>query len=365
MSDELDTSSSTGSTAAAASAPAAAAAPATPAAAEPARQAGRSAAESAFERAAARRSATTTDATASTNTSPAAEQAPVEGGASTPVDGGSEDGKTTATPAAGATGAATPAADSTVQAPADWPEAERAKFDALPPEGRDVTLGFYKRMQGAFTQGMQTLARERQQHAELVQTAERFQQDPKGVLQVLAQQAGVPIFFTEAEARGEIPEFETQADMAAWVARQTEEKLAARQQAEREQLAREHAQRTAGEALARELGDAAKAHPDFAAHQPRVLDVLRRAPGLTVEEAYGLATLPGLLELARAGRSAQTELAALKAEAEKARKAATAPATRSAGSGSPAAPKPNLSPAEAAFARAEARLAAARNGARA
>lgn len=364
MSDELDTGSDTGSTAApAASVPAAAAAPATPAAAEAARPAGRSAAENAFERAAARRS--TTGAAAPTNTSPAAEQALADGGASTPADGGSEDGKTTATPAAGAAGATTPPADSTAQAPADWPEAERAKFDALPPEGRAVTLDFYKRMQGAFTQGMQTLARERQQHAELVQTAERFQQDPKGVLQALAQQAGVPIFFTEAEARGEIPEFETQADMAAWVARQTEEKLAARQQAEREQLEREHAQRTAGEALARELGDAAKAHPDFAAHQPRVLDVLRRAPGLTVEEAYGLATLPGLLELARAGRTAQTELAALKAEAEKARKAATAPATRSAGSGSPAASKPNLSPAEAAFARAEARLAAARNGARA
>ena len=349
MSDELDTSNS----------PAAAAStPAAPAAAETARPAGLSAAESAFERAEARRAA-------STNPSPAAEQAPVEGGASTPAAGDSEDGKTTATPAAGAPGATPPPADSTAQAPADWPAAQREQFDALPPAGRAVTLEFYKRMQGAFTHGMQTLAREREQHAELVQMAGRFQQDPKGVLQALAQQAGMPIFFTEAESRGEIPEFGSPAEMAEWAARQAEAKLAASQKAEREQLAREHAQRSAGETLARELEDAAKAHPDFATHRPRVLEILQRAAGLTVDEAYGLATLPGLLELARAGRTAQTELAALKAEAEKTRKAATAPATRNAGSGSPAVPKPNLSPAEAAFARAETRLAAQRNGARA
>lgn len=363
MSDALDTP----------NAPAAAAA-LTTGAADPAPSAGaapsgatdapadrRSAAERAFDKADAARGAAGKggEQPARQTTSTTTEQAPASSGASTPDAAGEPADQTAAQAAAGAP--ATPA-DSTAQAPQDWPEPQRAAFAALPPEGRALTLDFYKSMQAAFTQATTALSEQRRSHADLIATAERFAADPRAVLQQLGQQAGVEIFFTEAEARGEPPEFANPAEMAKWVAQQAEAKAEARyreQLAQAEQRAAADAARTA---LQRELADVAQAHPDFVQHRAAVLERLQRAPGLSVQEAYDLATVAGLRALAVAGRSAQTELAALKAKVENERKRSTEPVGAGAAA-TPKAPPQNLSPAERALARAEAKRAA-RQGAR-
>lgn len=277
------------------------------------------------------------------NRAPAQEQA----GNGTPGDGAEQAGS--AAGAAAGAQAATAAADSTaITAPADWPADRRAAFDAMPPEARTVALGFYKDMQAGFTHAMQGLAGERQRLGELAKTAEAFESDPKTVLQKLAAQKGIPLWFEAPAAADEVPDFDNPAEMAKWASEQAHQRMQ-RELAEQRQA--EDRQRTAAEAdraLREELAAAQKAHADFGTHQARIFDLLARAPGLSVSEAYGLATLDGLRQMAVDGQTAQRELAALKAEVERSRKALTAPVAGAEGNGQQRTDLQNLSPAQRA-----------------
>ena len=245
--------------------------------------------------------------------------------------------------------AATAAADSTATtAPADWPADRRAAFDAMAPEARAVALGFYKDMQAGFTHAMQGLAGERQRLGELAKTAEAFEADPKAVLQKLAAQKGIPLWFEAPAAADEVPDFDNPAEMAKWASEQAHQRMQ-RELAEQRQA--EDRQRTAAEAdraLREELAAAQKAHADFGTHQARIFDLLARAPGLSVSEAYGLATLDGLRQMAVDGQTAQRELAVLKAEVERSRKALTAPVAGADGNGQQRVTQQNMSPAQRA-----------------
>jgi hypothetical protein len=103
--------------------------------------------------------------------------------------------------------------------------------------------------------------------------------------------------------------------------------------------------------LQREFAEAEKAHNDFGTHRPKVVEVLKRAPALTVEEAYQLATLPQLIARVNELEKAKTELSALKAEQTRRAQAATRPIAGVTGL-EQIAQDPTRSPGERAYARA-------------
>lgn len=300
------------------------------------------------------------------NTPPAkpAEQAPgATAGASTQ---GTDDGKGQGKPAAGAAGAeegGKPISGSTVTAPEDWPAQYREKFSKLPTDdARTMLLDFYKDMQGGYTRATTELSQQREQHKELFAWREQFDSDPKAAIQALAQRAKVEVFFERPLPAGEVPDFKDPKEMASWIAAETDRKVA-KMAEERDQKAAE--QRRKDEAalqLRAELTDAAKAHADFGELKPRIFEKLAAVPGLSVEDAYSLVTLPALVKAAQDGAAAAKELGALKAQIETERKKATQPPV-AAGNGQPKPEDAHLSPAQRAHRRATAKLAAQGNAA--
>jgi CYTH domain-containing protein len=129
---------------------------------------------------------------------------------------------------------------------------------------------------------------------------------------------------------------------------QRTQQLTAKASTEREQKTRtEQAQAQ----LTREFQDAATAHTDFVTHKPAVHQLLQKAPSLSVEEAYRLATHEALVKRVNEGETAKRELATAKAELERLKKNATQlPA--GAGAGSATGEDKFMSPAERSYARA-------------
>jgi hypothetical protein len=270
-----------------------------------------------------------------------------------------------------------------VVAPADWSEDRRKAFDALPDDNaRQQVLDMHKDFQAGFTRVTQevadivkshgTLLNAMQEHGasgervvELLTLSRMFDENPRNVIEELAKQKGVQVWFEQPLAPGEIPKFETDAEMAEWMRAQARKEAEATLKAEREaadKKSKEDAARVqqedARKALKAEF-DKANSLPDFAAHRPAVVEMLSRAPSLSVEEAYHLATLPALRKAAEDGAKAMQELAALKAKSERAAKDATRPVEGKQGTEVPEADK-QLTPAERAMKRAEARMAAAK-----
>lgn len=372
-------------TAAPAAAPAAApstaeAAPAAPASKGPAR----SPAEAAVARAQARFAKP--DSPPDQGTADAAAAADTADGASAAAasPGETSDDQSQATGGqGGAEGTAT--ADS-IAAPEDWPAEQVQAFDRLPTdEAKQLMLDQYKSMQAGFTQKLQDIATIKQQHGalvdamqqhgqnadsliELMGTAQAFAANPKDTLAKLAAQAGVEVFFERPLPDGQIPEFETQAEMVAWLQKQSQEqarKLLAEETAKREAESRRTAAR---EAIQRQFSEAQTQHKDFESHRPAVVDTLAAIAeqGPTVEQAYRLATYDGLRKLAVDGQKAITELAQLKQQQEQAaKKATTAPNDASRRGKEQPAADDSLSPGQKALARAKARMSAALNGHRA
>jgi len=251
-----------------------------------------------------------------------------------------------------------PAASTAYKAPDAWPEPWRRGFDALPNEGRNILLDVHKSMQSGFTKAMQALGDKGRLAEEYAGHQETFARDPKAFLRALAADAKLEIRFADEPGPDEVPEFKDAADMARWVAEQTRRQVEARMRAERGAEERQRAGQSAREQVQAELDQAERAHPDFAEHRRAVFDVLDGHPGIPVEDAYRIATYDRLAEQVNRANAELAELRKFKAQAEKSAKRLTTP-IGGAGSGNPDPSKnPHLSPAERAFNRAQARLAA-------
>lgn len=277
---------------------------------------------------------------------------------------------------AGGQGAQSTSADSTLEAPADWSDKHKEVFKSLPNDAaRQSVLDMYKDMQRGYVDATTTLARDRKGREELdrvVQThgvdaaevnrvlslSASFAQDPKQVLKQLASQAGVEVYFEKPLAEGEIPDFKDAKEMAEYIRQQTLDAVRKEQALAQENATKEQKLREARTALETEVKDAKKKYAaDWDTHQAAVFERLARTPDLSVEDAYALATLPAVRQLAGEAGAAKQELAALKAKMEAERKNATKP-INGVGGHAQAAEERNLRPVERAAKRAAAAIAA-------
>lgn len=336
--------------------------PAQPAADD--RKAPRSRAEAAAARVAARQGATESAPAGAAGGQTAGDGASTQTGA----DGGAADPDTSK---AGAT-AATPA-DSTLQAPQDWPREWTERYAALPTdEARQMVLAMNKDMTAGLQKGLQTLAQQRQGNESLfdamkrtghesgevealLDLSARFKDDPRGVLETLADQAGVELASLAAEAPP--PEFADAAALAKWASDKARRDLERQMRTERQREDAERQKAQVNERFQRELKEAGAKYGDLQQQWPAVVETLTAHPLLSVEQAYKLARYDALAQQVGTVDALRAEVATLKAAEETRRKAATQPPGRG-GNGREAPPPQGLSRGEAAMARAERRLAA-------
>lgn len=324
--------------------------------------------DAAFERAAARRTASQQDSSGSADAAgqtapPTDADAPAAEGASTRADDSAAEPATTdsATPTDGP--ASQEAGDSIVTAPDDWPSALRERFDALgDQDARRIVLDMQRDLQAGFTKATQKLAEARTalpaRAQELLAIDEQFSANPREVIAGLARDAGIDVFFEREGPAEEVPEFESAADMARWAREQAFKQLKADMAAEREaQTTAEHEQQ-ARQALQAELNDAEKI-PGFAEARPQVLARLRDNPNLSVSDAFTLVQAGGLRKLAEDGQRLKAENASLRKELESMKKRSTAP-LRGVGAGSEQRPAEGYSATETAFERAARKVAKGR-----
>lgn len=296
----------------------------------------------------------TADAKAKAPSTAGGEQAPASG-ASTPAAGATA--TTEDKPTAGAPETGKPAAQGggTVEAPKDWPQTLRDRFNTLPDPARQTVLDIQRDFQRGFQSATEKIAQTEKRYADLITTAERYEREPKKVIADLARQAGIEIFFERPLPAGAVPEFKSPAEMAEWVTQQVAERVEKDLTA---QTAKRDAERRKGEAeqqLKAELAQAVKEHKDFDTHKAAVFDLLASTPGLRVQDAYKLATYDALRGIAGEAEKAKTELAALKQQIETEKKKLTAPVQGAAGA-APVTNNDHLSPAQRAYQRAQTRM---------
>jgi hypothetical protein len=338
----------------------------------------RSRAESAMARAMARAGVKTGDSASADATDgqaaaghAAREAQDGDGGDSTQTDAAAGGADADASKAGAATGD-DPSPDSTSQAPEDWPREWTERFAALPTdEARQMVLAMNKDMTAGLQRGLQSLAEQRRGSESLFdamrrtghETGEveallglsaRFKDDPHGVLQTLAEQAGVELSALAADAPP--AEFEDAAALAKWASDKARRDLEREQRTQRQREAAERQQVQVRERFQRELADAAGKYGDLRQHWPAVADVLQAQPMLSVDQAYRVARFEALQQ-----QAAQVDTLRAEVAEEGRRKQATQPPPGRGGTGRAAPPKGGQSRAEAALARAERRLAA--NGA--
>jgi len=274
-------------------------------------------------------------------------------------------------------------------APENWPADRREAFSKLPDDNaRNLVLEMNRDMEAGLNKAFQDIAQIRDSHGKLVDTMEQtgysqegatellklgkaFQEDPKAVLRQLASDNGIDVWFERPQAEGDIPEFNSTAEMVQYM-EQRAQKIAEdmvsserqKAQTEAEKKAEEERATQAQAAIRQELEEAAKTHADFNDHRVNVMETAQRLneEGATIEEAYRLSTYDGLRKLAEEGEAAKQELAALKAKLEKESKESTRPAPGARGGG---AATPNededLSPLQRAHKRAAAKVQARRS----
>lgn len=341
---------------------------------------GLSRAERAARRAAERLAASKPGAAPNSSISPVGAEGKPAGDGTPPVAGGptsaSGEAPNGGTAPAGASEGSSSSDGSTVNAPDDWSAEAKARFMALPnDEARQQTLDFYRDMQRDYTQAKTTLAELRKGHEELSQTLDEhgidaaeakrvlslsldFNKDPRGVIQRLAAQAGVDVFFEAPLAPDQIPEFKSTADMVKWF----DERMANQQRSLAEKAEREAAERAALDRDKQVFRDslqslAEKYGETFATKRVAVIE--RMMQPTSMEDAFLLLQLPDLRQQAEEGARAKQELAALRAQVEADRAARTAPPRGA--HGVPGSENSDLSRAERAMARAERKIAARAN----
>ncbi|OQX39844.1 MAG: hypothetical protein B0D91_00730 [Oceanospirillales bacterium LUC14_002_19_P2] len=222
-------------------------------------------------------------------------------------------------------------------APDSWASDRKDEFGKLDPRSQKLVLDFYEDMNGGVNKALKKLADERNAMRdnfgvetsalkELVETGRQFEQDPISVLQKLAEQAGVPVFFTP-QTDEQVPQFESQEEQSRWLLEATRRQAKADAEADRR---REAAQRDSSEKIKQELADALDAHPDLPEHRDAVVGRMAEG-GVTAMEAYRLLNWDKVAEMAREGQNAAAEVEKLRAENERLKKAGTRPPAKETG----------------------------------
>lgn len=245
-------------------------------------------------------------------------------------------------------------------APRDWPDTHKERFNALDSDtAKSQVLDFYKGFQGAFTRANQELNEERARRKDLFVLDEQFVNDPKAVIQALAQRAQLPVFFEQASS-DEIPTFENSKELLEHIHKETEKRVTETLKRDRDSASAQTRKTQASESLRAELKQAVTDHADFDTHREAVYHKLTDAKAaISVEDAYRLVTFEALARQAADGRKARAELKTLQAKLETQAKRATMP-VRGAGHGQQVIDDQHKSKGARAFERAEQRRVAAR-----
>ncbi|MGD9895143.1 MAG: hypothetical protein AB7U18_27985, partial [Dehalococcoidia bacterium] len=196
------------------------------------------------------------------------------------------------------------------------------------------------------------------QAGRILDISQAFDANPRQVLEQLAKDAGLEVFFERPLPDDQIPEFKTTAEMAAWMDKRQQERAAADRAAAEKQTQEKLQRAAATERLRNEFAAAQRTYGAvFETQRTAVVD--RMTQPLSVEDAFLLTQLPTLRKHAEEGIRAKQELAAAKAELEGLRKRATQPPAGVMAGQSTGVDESRLSPAERALRRATARKAAA------
>lgn len=241
---------------------------------------------------------------------------------------------------------AMPVAESAPVVP-DFLQGEEREAFSQWPESAQVVLVREVAKHQAIVRQAESLA---QAHAREINEYQRlqhaFQQDPAGLLEALAQQAGVSL-----GAQNEPPTFDSPAELAQWAAdkavRDVEAKNARALQEAQAAQARQHAE----QAFLAELKEAAIALPNFDQHKPSVLQILGAVPTLSVKHAYQLASFEQLAEQAQAIPMLKADLAKAQAEIQSLKANKARPDERI--NVQERRNNQNIDPAQAAFERAQ------------
>ena len=203
----------------------------------------------------------------------------------------------------------------------------------MPEQGQRLLHDIYKDMESGLQRKLQELATERkqfrnsfglepQQIHDLAAKARQFQEDPVALITALADQKGIKLYFDQPDQQ--MPEFESQEDMAKWLLERAEQKTAQRvadqfrrQNAEQEKAAR-------SEQLKAEFLQAAQKYPDFANHREPIIQLLSTS-NVSVDQAYRLATWDNLMKMAKDGNGQGKELEKTRNELETLKKQITMP----------------------------------------
>ena len=221
--------------------------------------------------------------------------------------------------------------------PDNWPEERKGDFAKLPEQGQHLLLDIYKDMDSGLQRKLQELATERkqfrnsfglepQQIHDLAAKARQFQEDPVALITALADQKGIKLYFDQPDQQ--MPEFESQEDMAKWLLERSNEKAT---QAVADQFRKDNAHRekaAKSEQLKQEFLQAAQKYPDFANHREPIIQLLSTS-NVSVDQAYRLATWDNLMKMAKDGSGQSKELEKTRNELETLKKQITMPVSAS------------------------------------
>ena len=221
--------------------------------------------------------------------------------------------------------------------PDNWPEERKGDFSKLPEQGQRLLLDIYKDMDSGLQRKLQELATERkqfrnsfglepQQIHDLAAKARQYDQDPVALITELADQKGIKLYFDQPNQQ--VPEFESQEDMAKWLLERSNEKAT---QAVADQFRKDNAQRekaAKSEQLKQEFLQAARQYPDFANHREPIIQLLSTS-NVSVDQAYKLATWDNLMKMAKDGNGQGKELEKTRNELETLKKQITMPVSSS------------------------------------
>ena len=242
----------------------------------------------------------------------------------------------------------------------NWSEQDREDFKSLTePKSKVIVTRLFKNMQSGLTQAMQAISAKERQVENLITLSEHFNKDPQGVLEHLAKQAGIELFRKETEE--EVPVLESVSDVANWAAKKATKELETKLSRERQATQQAIELDRAKNAFLSELRDAEIKYPDLPTYKDGILQALSKAPNLSVEEAYRLATYDNALKLATEAASLKQELATLKAENLALKASKTRPNNSIPNLEQKPISNKTQSPTEVAYQRAQRKLAARTN----
>ncbi|WP_448215297.1 hypothetical protein [Endozoicomonas sp. 2B-B] len=248
-------------------------------------------------------------------------------------------------------------------APESWATDRKDEFGKLDPNSQKLVLDFYEDMNGGLNKAMQKLADARKETQsnfgveattvkELVDLGREFETDPVKVISQLAEQAGLPVFFSP-QSDDQIPEFESTEQQTKWIRDTLSNQTKADVAADRN---RADAERETNERIRTELAEALTAHPDLSEHRDAVLSLMAEK-GVTATEAYRLSTWDKVSEMAMESKTLKADLEKLQAENEKLKKTSTKPPAKEIGDAQREQEEAKLSPHERALRRAQRALA--------